>query len=267
MLTKRNWISSNILDRFINRSCDFQVNIFPYDFKELSFSEASDYACNEIYKEYKNLYLALSGGLDSEYVLRAFVRNNIPIQPIIVCCGNEEENHYAHLLCNELNISPIVINVSEKKFLEYYIKLIANNLGGVGYNITQVLFAAEYSMSNNGMLITGDNFLGDGVDLISDQKYALVGEWQFYTEALNMPNIDFFLYTPELAYSMMPKVYDKWNVYKSKLYCLTYRDKIRAKYSRLTIKILNHVSTPLCTKQYIATWSKDEFLDLFKIRK
>ena len=263
MLTKNNWLQSNIKDRFIDKSVNLELSINLYPFKCMTFNEAADYTCKEIYKEYKNLYLALSGGLDSEYVLRAFHRNNIPIQPIIVCCGNEKENEYAYKACNELQITPIIINVSERLFLEYFLQYICMN-GGIGYNSTQRVFAHEYACKNNGILITGENLLGDDKQTINDYEYAFINEWDFYEElSFNKNYINFFLYTAELTYAIAPRNYIRWNEYKCLIYNIEYRNKMKAKYSEELSLILQKLSKPNNTKTSIV-WTKQKFFDIFE---
>lgn len=263
MLTKNNWLQSNIKDRLIDNSVNLQLSISLYSFYDMSFDEATNYTCDEIYKEHKKLYLALSGGLDSEYVLRAFHRNNIPIQPIIVCCGNEKENEYAHTVCNELNITPIVLDVSERSFLEYFLQYIYKN-GGIGYNSTQRVFAHEYAYKNDGILITGENFLGDANQIINDYEYAFINEWDFYEElSFNQNYINFFLYTAELAYAIAPKDYMKWNEYKSLIYNINKRNKFKAVYSSELSLILQNLCKPNYNKTSII-WTKQKFFDTFE---
>jgi asparagine synthetase B (glutamine-hydrolysing) len=263
MLTKNNWITSNIYDRAFDKSVDFRVSLNPYEFKDINFIEASEYTCHEIYKDYQNLYLALSGGMDSEYVLRAFYRAGISITPIIVCCGNEKENQYAYNVCNELQIVPIVLKISEEDFLRKYYE-IYSKINGVGYNTTQVLFAAEYAQNVDGMLITGNHFIGDGDELIADEHYATLNEWDFYTDFFSYKNIDFFLYTIEIAYSMMPRKYVKWNMYKHELYGIEYRNKEKAIYSLSAKQILQRMSSSLISKQHGCKWTKQKFLSIFE---
>lgn len=264
MLTKNNWLSSNISNRLTDPFLDFDVKFNLYPFSEMSFLEASEYTSNEIYKEHKNLYLALSGGMDSEYILRAFHKAHIPICPIIVCCGNEKENVYAYKVCNELNLIPVVINVSEETLLRYFVDHIYLKLKGIGYNTTQVLFAAEYARENKGVLITGNHFIGDGDEMISEEIYASSNEWDFYTDVFNCTNIDFFLYTPEIAYSMMPDEYTKWNLYKQKLYGIEYRNKMKAIYSEKARNIIHRIIVSTGTKRASVIWTKSQFFDIFK---
>jgi hypothetical protein len=264
MSTKNNWFSTNWKKRLENPNLDFEIEINLYPFKQMSFDEAADFTCREIDKDFDNLFLSLSGGMDSDFILQCFHRNNIKIKPIIVVCGNEKENNYAYESCKELKIEPIIIKVSEKELFEIYKKNIYENMGGTGFNSTHSFIAAKYTESKKGTLIIGNHLIGDGDDMISDDEYLLSNEWDFYNDSV-CQNVDFFLYTPEIAYSLMPNEYTSWNKHKQKIYKIKYRDKIRPNYSDETEEsLLNLYST---TPKYGKTgivWSKEKFFTLFE---
>lgn len=266
MLTKNNWLRSNLNDRFTNPASDFSIDVVLYPFKEMTFQDASDYTCKEIAKEHDKLYLALSGGMDSDFVLRCFHRNKIDIHPIIVICGKQIENDYAYALCKELDITPTIIEISERQFINFYNEHIYKKFNGVGYNATQVLIAAEMVEKQNGTLITGNHFMGDGDDMISDDVYLTSNEWDFYTDYCfsKSKNIDFFLYVPEIAYAMMPKENITWNRHKEKIYQIPYRDKMRPIYTDETIAEIKKMArnrVPL--KKTGEIWSKQKFINTF----
>lgn len=266
MLTKNKWLHTNLAERFINKASEFDMGIDLYPFKGMTFQEAADYTCRDIANNYNNLYLAFSGGMDSDFVLRCFHRNNIEIKPIIVICGKQIENEYAFNLCDELQITPIIIEVTEQQFLDFYRQHIYEKFNGVGYNATQVLIAAELVEKENGTLITGNHFMGDGDDMITDEVYLISNEWDFYTDYCftGCKNIDFFLYTPEIAYSMMPDENITWNRHKEKIYQIPYRDKMRPVYTPETYEVIKTMArnrTPL--KKTGEVWTKQKFLDTF----
>lgn len=265
MITKNNWLRSNIDSRLVDPSTNIDLVFDLYPFKDISFLDAANHACSEIYNDHRTLFLALSGGVDSEYVLRAFHRMKIPIQPIIVCCGNEEENKRAHELCNELSITPVVINVSEQDFLYYFLEYIYKKLNGVGYNSTQLLFAQEYASRNNGIVIAGEHLIYDDDSTITNKEYLVAHEWDFYGSSNFDGNIiNFFTYTPELVYSMFPKIQTQWNIHRSILYNIPLRNKIRATYSDPLNKILKTISSNPWTHRTTKTLSKDQCLTIFQ---
>ena len=266
MLTKNNWLRSNLADRFTNPASDFNIEMKLYPFKDMSFQDASDYTCKEIAKEHDKLYIALSGGMDSDFVLRCFHRNKIDIHPIIVICGKQIENDYAYALCKELDITPTTIEISERQLINFYNEHIYKKFNGIGYNATQVLIAAEMVEKQNGTLITGNHFMGDGDDMIFDSIYLISNEWDFYTDYCfsDSKNIDFLLYVPEIAYAMMPKENITWNRYKEKIYEIPYRDKMRPVYTDETIAEIKKMArnrVPL--KKTSEIWSKQKFINTF----
>jgi hypothetical protein len=266
MLTKSNWLHTNLAKRFVNRAVSFDMGIDLYPFRDMPFQEAADYTCREIAKDHSNLYLALSGGMDSDFVLRCFHRNGIDIHPIIIVCGKQTENEYAYAVCNELRITPTIVEVTEERFIQYYDEHIYKKFNGVGYNATQVIFVAEIVEKLGGTLITGNHFMGDGDDMITEDVYLISNEWDFYTDYCfaGSKNIDFFLYTPEIAYAMMPREFITWNRHKQKIFEIEYRDKMRPVYSEATTaKIKDMASKRIPLRKTGVVWSKKKFFDVF----
>lgn len=266
MLTKNNWLHTNLSERFVDKLVEFNIDINPYPFKDMLFQDAADYTCREISKGYECLYLALSGGMDSEFVLRCFNRNGIDIHPIIVVCGNLIENEYAFKVCIELGITPTIIEITEEQFVEFYDEHICKKLNGVGYNSTQALFVAEMVEQLGGTMITGNHFMGDGDSMITDSVYLTSNEWDFYAEycfeGCNV--IDFYLYTPEIVYASMPRELITWNRYKQQILQIEYRNKMKPVYSETTMsKLRMMASNRILPKRTGISWSKDKFFAVF----
>jgi len=269
MKTKNDWFTSNIAERFTDPGSPFDVNINLYPFKKIDFKSAVKLTIKEIANSYSNLYVALSGGLDSEFVLRAFNQLDISIIPIIVCYGNELENKYAYKVCKELSINPITISVSDNEYLECFTERIYKKFNGVGIHTTQVLFAADYVEKNNGVLITGNHLIGDGNEIISEENYASSNEWDFYVEYTHpsIVHIDLLLYTLEIAHASLPTSNgNTWKNYKSELYNIKHREKIKPTYSNDIIFKLQelHLKRPAFRYRTEKTWSRSEFNDIFQ---
>jgi len=83
--------------------------------KIVPFDQACDQTAHEIYSEHKNLYVALSGGCDSENVANALHRNKIPFTPIILIYDNVKdqeqvrESSYAIEWCKQHHVDPWMI--------------------------------------------------------------------------------------------------------------------------------------------------------------
>jgi hypothetical protein len=270
MLTKNNWYCGSLQGRFENPFSDCTIEINPYSFQKVEFSEAVKNSAKQISEDYSNLYLGLSGGLDSEYALRIFHKLGIPIIPVIGSYCNEEETFYAYNVCKELNIEPVVININEKEFEDCYYNEIFLKLNGIGLNTTQVYFVAEYVKNNNGVLVTADHIIGDGDEIISKDACAYANEWDFYISSLfpDLVNVDLFMYTPQCVYSMIPHKDEHftwtWNYYKSQLYNIEYRKKIKPLYDEKFLQMYRRLffrkKTPIRSFQ----WSQDELNNIFK---
>lgn len=85
----------------------------------IDFDLACDIAASEIYDTHKNLYLALSGGSDSEYVADCLFRNGIPFTPIILnynlakTSDQQYELWYAKYWCKKNNVTPLVVDFND----------------------------------------------------------------------------------------------------------------------------------------------------------
>ena len=264
MITKNNWISVSV-------DPEFKVTLSPYKFEAISFQAAVDLTVSEISKNHSNLYLALSGGYDSEFILRAFHKAGVAITPVIVCFGNEKENEYALKVCEELSIIPVRINLSSDEFIHYFFTYIhKNRFKSFGYHSTQVFFAAEYASANNGTLITGNHLCGDGDEIIEDSEFANMNEWDFYLDFTHphIPHIDLFLYTPELAYAMLPQTTATgicWQDYKHNLFGIEHRTKMRAKYPKDVRDDLRSMWAEMQYEYSPYSWTRSEINSIFKI--
>jgi hypothetical protein len=147
----------------------------------------------------KPLYLALSGGIDSEFVANTLIKEQIPFTPVILKIGdlNKLETWYAEYWCYKNNIKPDI--------LEYTLETYSHALAGVfpklvqlkNYTQAPILLIYKHVHEAGGHCIYGGGdinldckrkeFYCNSLDFISD----LVDRW-------NHPS-SFFMYTPELA--------------------------------------------------------------------
>lgn len=233
----------------------------------MSFDKAAEKAVEEISNNYNNFYLALSGGYDSEFILRVFYKHNIEIIPIIVRLGNEVESKYAYNACRELGITPIEIYIDEDQFIEYYTNKILKKLNGIGYHATHALFAAEYVKKKKGVLLTGGHLIGSDNTPIKDD-YASSYEYDFYIDYIypTLKKIDLYLYSIEIMYSMLPKTDDgNWSFYKHKLLELEYREKMKPVYSESLVKRLRSIIGKREDYKHVInlSWTREEFHKIF----
>ena len=185
----------------------------------INFDLACDQAAKEIYDCSKNLYVALSGGSDSEYVATCFVRNNIPFTPLLVDYGlyqdtcPQYELWYAHQWCKKHQKQPKVVVLDEftksNKEKQNYDKIkprLPNGLilSGVLHSIMEDL---------NGNLVTGSQleYYPDHEQMtylepqLKNYNGFVMEESDYYLEAIesNRHPWAFFYWNPEIMSSFV----------------------------------------------------------------
>ena len=262
MLTKNNWFNCNLIERINNPNIDFKVTINPYRFEIMDFDNASEFVAKSIQKEYNNLYLGFSGGLDSDFIVTLLHELKIPFKPIIVNSNyNKLERSYAFFKCKKINLSPIVIDCTEELYFNIYKKDIFSKFNGVGINAVPLLIAGYYCQKNNGTLISGEHIIddSDSIDLVS------INEWDFYQDYIFNKTIGLLNYTPEIVYSIVNS-YDKTPTqeFKTKLFNLDFRPKFKNVFSEeLNYKINELNSKRKCNPiTSINLDNKKEFLQM-----
>ena len=238
-MNANNWIYSNLSERASNPLIDFKVIFNPTGFKHLSLEDATIDVIEKISNISDNLFISLSGGLDSEYILRQF-NEYVCITPIIVSISgtinNKQEADYAYKVCKELQITPIIIECTDREYVRAFISDVLNVHHGVGINITPVVFAKRYAQKHNGILLTGEHCIDDDPFIIKGSMC----EWDFYFEHDNVYGP--LVYTPEIFYATVQQ-FDGTPVqqFKSRLFKLQYRDKMKIQIAPSTLSIINKI--------------------------
>jgi hypothetical protein len=223
MATERHWMRTNV-DRLKNdKMLKFDVTLNPYEFDAVPFEEASFNVVKLIAEKNKPIYIGLSGGMDSEYVAKSFIRCGIDFVPVLVLNeGNTLEAQYAIHFCKQHNLALKIIDTNEKQLFELYYNLIFRRLGGNGINSTRGILAANYAKQNGGIFVLSEHILDEGALGVYD--------WDFYNDSIFDQELIqyFFLYTPQIVYSIL-KAYDHTDMqeFKFNLYQIPFRPKIR----------------------------------------
>jgi hypothetical protein len=172
------------------------------------FFIAADHAVQQLRKEFPGpLYLALSGGIDSEFVANTLVRNQIAFTPIIVKTENHNsiESWYAEYWCKNNGIEPTILIQSEQDLANRFVKFFQTMMQLDNFTQVEVLLAYEYASQQNGHCIYG---AGDMNPNSNGEFYST--SIDFISDLVNVGNhpTSFFMYTPELALSYITK-FDK----------------------------------------------------------
>jgi len=223
MATNHNWIHTNIDKRIDDKTIDFDVFLNPYPFTIASFETSCNNVVQLIAEKNKPIYIGLSGGMDSEYVAKCFLRCGVNFFPVLVLNeGNMLEAQYAIHFCKQNNLSLKIINTNRKELFQLYYNLIVRRLGGNGINSTRTILAANYAKQNDGIFLQSEHVLDEG--------FFSLNEWDFYNDSIFDQDLVqyFFLYTPQIVYSMM-KAYDNTDMqeFKFNLFQIPFRPKIK----------------------------------------
>lgn len=202
------WVSAGFNDwcsvRLTPEKFEFQVNAKASKNFE-NFQDACDFTAKLMHQQFNDrpLYLALSGGLDSEVVANTFVRNNIPFTPLIFNLGtvNGFESWYAEYWCQQHHIEPLRLSISPDEYetvVKKYLKVIKNThqTGIVAY-----LYLADYVRDLGGYYISG---VGD-INQDGNRFYTNIVDFSLDVWRPGQHPTGFFMYTPELALSYIKK--------------------------------------------------------------
>lgn len=187
------------------------------------FHKEADRVAQEIYDTNKNVYVAFSGGIDSEYVTETFRRNGIPVTPIIFTAEdlNELDVWWAFRYCKENNIEPVVINQSIDDFTKDIISL------GQQFGLRPapgpyvINLATKYAKERGGVVVSGSGLHSPWPDVLFDQMKPTRFGYSFDDKTIqkegyyfNLPEIithqlcddqpfSFFNWDPQIMYTYM----------------------------------------------------------------
>lgn len=277
MATENDWVDSNIFERLLIPALSFHVRLRPHPFREMSFQDAADYTAKRIYEKNKNIFVALSGGADSDFVVRVFHRNNIPFTPIIVkTSGNFKELIWAYRTCDKLNLTPTILELNDAQYLNIYYEEIIKKIRGYGIYSVPSIHACRYAKEHDGVLIIGEHMI-EGEKEDKNGKKTIrpeMNEWDCYNEAIigNEYSIPFFLYTVELTYAMLNAVEEMpIDMWKCKLYGIDYRPIMSYEFAPAFEKAIKQINlsnwrTADPNHSFGDRFALIEFLDLWKIK-
>lgn len=237
-MTENNWFTTNLHERTPENSEEHEFEIFLklYEFERTTFQDSANKLAKQLTEEYDNLYLAYSGGMDSEFVLKTFLDLGLPIKPVILSTPfNRMESKFAFEFCTERNITPEIITLDKKQFIQemfdrtynrnwYYME------GGIP------LYIADYVKDKGGKLLTG---MGDPFYVMNTGNVTYkstrfdpnleYNEFDYYLyEHDNSHPGSFFTYNISIFYHILKDINRTFCVdeAKSKLYDVKYKPKI-----------------------------------------
>ena len=226
------WVKAGHRDwseiRLANNQLDFKLNR-PAQQQFDNFQDACDFNAQRLHEDWNDrpLYLALTGGMDSECSATTLVRNRIPFTPFILEVDelNAYEVWYAKYWCWKNSITPIVERITQDQIVDIYKENINVVRQTNQYGAVTVVHILDRVKAMGGYCITsaGDLYMHD------TEKY-------FYTNAIDYPSnvfrtdehpTAFFTYTPEivLSYVLQFNLELDWQYNKCQFYGCAHRPK------------------------------------------
>ena len=264
-----NWYSLCIKDI----TCDIEFSTRPV--RKLSFQDAADYTAVEIAKKFSNLYVLMSGGLDSEFVASVLYRNNILFTPIVASIPKVLDHFYALNWCQERNIEPVFFEFKQND--PRLIGQVCKNWQEYNFNseaAAVVTFLLDYVKENNGNAITGEPAL----TTVSTNFYEQVGDnlsigaihlLPTLATAPTMPG-GFLMYTPEILLAAASELDTTKNdaQARAKLYNVPYRPKIAKMPSHIDESITSMLKAKhptIIDNSLECRWTREQFINKFDI--
>ena len=206
MITENNWLQSNICELKTNKelpyiTCEYE----PSNFKPSTFREASMVTAWRIKQKYKHIYVAYSGGSDSEFILDRLCEIDANPKPVFV------DVYYSHAQlaqvknhCEYLGIEPIVISILEKTVARVYEEKLASKYNFIPgmFNTFLYLLIEEHvkQIHSDAIIVTGEPALS----FFSGLKGIHVHLDLF--ETLTNVILPFLWYNPQQAYEMLSTI-------------------------------------------------------------
>lgn len=191
------------------------------------FHEAADLAIRQLREDFPGpLYLAFSGGIDSELIANVLLRNQIKFTPIIIKTENTNaiESWWAEYWCHTNSVKPVIITQTAQECAQAYVRFFPRMLRIDNFTQVQTLLAYEHASKNQGHCVYG---AGD-INLDGDRFYCCTMD--FISDLIDVGDhpTSFFMYTPELAlsyiYQFDTRLDEQYN--KLKFYGVPARPKI-----------------------------------------
>lgn len=179
----------------------------------VTFKQAIDKATEHIRYTYPNLYISLSGGIDSEFTAKCFLERGIAFTPLIVdYISNGAEVWWAYKWCYENNVVPDVIKLSKEKYISICTKY-AKQYNTSFFSAIDFMME-EYVSSRGGSLLLSTTEPFNKIDCFSDvfEKPDSINlnfaSYDFMID-YHIPDkhpYSFFTYIPEVVYNMVKDI-------------------------------------------------------------
>jgi hypothetical protein len=233
MTIKNNWMTTSLSERTPENLCDFSITINPYPFVADSFENNSKRVAREICEKNEKVYVLYSGGIDSEYVLKVFLEEKLPVIPVLVVTPyNKLELEYAVKFCVENKLKPFILKFEKREMFNIMQKKCSEK-GYFSFIAGLHLHICDIISEKNGIVVTGygEPFATSAGPTYKEDINSLINlvEVDFYDQYHSGNHVgSFYTYDIALQYSILTDIVYNGNIQamKCKLYKVPYRQKI-----------------------------------------
>lgn len=239
----------------------------------MEFDQAADRTAQQIHRDYENLHLALSGGLDSEFVATVLRRNQIPFTPVVVAFKKTQEHYYALEWCRKNNMTPLILHLDEDDvdYVRYCHEVTQQHRIHSVSNLMSC-YIANLIKDSGGHLVTGDPTI-PGLTTAYDEPAGDMYQvywFEFLVELVHPGQHPgaFFFYTPEMALAYATHVDTSLNdaSARASLYqTVAYRPKTFPPPVPISVDVRNKMKVAcreLAIRETGCEWRKENFIDL-----
>jgi hypothetical protein len=126
----------------------------------IPMDQAAENVARDIHSKFSNLYVAMSGGIDSEYIAKTFLRLGLPFTPIIFKVDdlNELDIWWAIRWCKDNNIEPVIVEKNVQELIARMLLVSQQTCSRFGLGLAVLSFLHDYVSANNGKMVTGCGF-------------------------------------------------------------------------------------------------------------
>lgn len=152
------------------------------------------------------MFVAMSGGLDSELVARQMLQEKVPFTPIIARFANgynRDDISYAFAFCEKHGLQPHVVDLDIVQFFRDSVNT-PYRLGNCAHLMQMELMRVAKRMGGEAVIAVGEqryfNRLGDIVVPVPPERVAVT----HFMQAEQVPGVSaFYCYTPELMLALL----------------------------------------------------------------
>jgi len=178
---KDQWIKFSLNRSYENPYPERELEIYlrpKHTSSVVDWKTAARHVAEDIHESYNNLYVAMSGGIDSEFVAKTFFDLGIPFKPIIfrVSDLNALDIWWAFKWCRDNKIEPVVVDVPIEDWVTRILSISRKYCCRVSVVNGSMSFINDYVIAHGGNLVTGAGFIeyfpDENLDYMTTRSYT-----------------------------------------------------------------------------------------------